>query len=500
MSRIALTLVLTAALASPAAAAPRGVMLVDSAAPQPNAAAAKLVYMNGPLLQHTKVFMVFYAPGYPYKEQLVSFYKAVLQSSYIDMLQEYDTTNYKIRRGSYLGLYEDTNTNPATVKQVNPETYLVGLLTAKKIPAPDADTLYMLYFPNKIDPTDPMGAASCISNGQFCAYHNSVSFGGQSVYYGVIPDTVTGGGCVGGCGPSGFGGLSSVSSHEFVETMTDPDVTSAGWYDNANGEIGDICNGKPACLDGSANPCASTTFTVQLEWSNQKKACIASNPMYSVNDFSVALNPATALTVPVGGMTTAALTLTKTSGMADNAMVTASGLPTGVTASFSPTSVTTAGGTSMMTVSAGANAMLGAATFTVTVTGLTASHTQDVQMMIASPPDMATSPDLADPTGGGNGGGNGNGGGMAMAMAMATVAARAASATTAAARLAAPPASVARGPSPPCCSWRWPSAAVASSSFRPPLRRPGRCCGCGHVCQPQMLFHPAARKWFPNSC
>jgi MYXO-CTERM domain-containing protein len=400
MSRTAFALLLTAALTTPALAAPIGARLVDTGA-QPNVT-AKLVYNNGPMIQHVKIFMIFYAPNYPYKTQLVSFYQSILQSPYIDMLQEYDTTNYKIRRGSYIGLYEDTNTN--TAKSVAPATYLQGLITAKKGPAPDADTLYMIYFPSMIDPTDPNGSPSCVKGGQFCAYHNSISIGGQNAYYGVMPDTVSGGSCVGGCGPSGFGGLSDVSSHEFVEAMTDADVgqNNLAWYDNANGEIGDICNGQSATVGPD---------TVQKEWSNQKNACIATNPMYTVNDFSVAVTPSTALNVPVGGMTTATVTLTKTAGNADTAALTATGLPTGVVASFSPTSATTAGGTSMVTVSAGPNAMIGAGKFTINVAGMTASHTQDVMINVVPPPDMAMAPDLAQPAGGGTGGTGGGGSG-----------------------------------------------------------------------------------------
>ena len=49
-------------------------------------ATGKLVYNGGPMIQHVKLFMVFYSPNYQYKAQLVSFYQSVLQSPYIDML------------------------------------------------------------------------------------------------------------------------------------------------------------------------------------------------------------------------------------------------------------------------------------------------------------------------------------------------------------------------------------------------------------------------------
>ena len=56
-------------------------------------------------------------------------------------------------------------------------------------------------------------------------------------------------------------------------------------------------------------------------------------------------------------------------------------------------------------------AMLGMTKFTITATGTQAMHTVDVPVMIVAPPDMAMSPDLAMPSGGGNGGSGGGGSG-----------------------------------------------------------------------------------------
>jgi hypothetical protein len=69
-------------------------------------------------------------------------------------------------------------------------------------------------------------------------------------------------GCVGGLAV--LDALTSTSSHELCEAVTDP-VPGQGWYDDANGEIGDICAWQTKKLG---------PWTVQLEWSNQKGACI----------------------------------------------------------------------------------------------------------------------------------------------------------------------------------------------------------------------------------
>ncbi len=403
--RLIVSLILTVAVGGVALAAPRTGNLVR---PQAGAAGTtcqdtpKLAYGNGPLIQHVKVVDVFYSPGHKYKAMLESYYRAIVQSAYFDWLIEYNTTNYKISRGSFLLSFEDTNPNPTTVKQVDPKAYLQGLLTANKLPAPDADTMYMIYFPSGIDPSDGSGP-SCIANGDYCAYHDSfTATGGQLVRYGVMPD-MEAGSCAMGCGPTGFASFTDVSSHELIEAVTDPD-NGTGWLDpepnqQTNcGEIGDIC-----AVGGTAEAGTIAGFTVQKEWSNKNNACIVTDPNVMLNDFTVAVAPA-AVSVPAGGMGTATVTLTKVGGMTENATLTAVGLPTGVTASFSPASVTTAGGTSTLTLAAGATSMVGAMqSFTVKATGSAVAPTADVAVTIVAPPDMAT-------TGIGEGGGPGGAG------------------------------------------------------------------------------------------
>jgi hypothetical protein len=63
---------------------------------------------------------------------------------------------------------------------------------------------------------------------------------------------------------SQFDALTTVSSHEVAEAITDP-VPGSGWYDDANGEIGDICAWQTTPLDG---------YVVQQEWSNAANSCV----------------------------------------------------------------------------------------------------------------------------------------------------------------------------------------------------------------------------------
>lgn len=144
MSRTALTVAFTALFAAPAAAEP-AVAQLFSPVPQAQPSTCHLTYGaqgNGPLMQHVKVFDIFYSPGNANVTKLGDYDAAVTQSKLMDMLQEYNTNGYTISRGSYIGKFEDTNPNPATVTTVDPQAYLQGLLQAgNKLPAPDNDTL-----------------------------------------------------------------------------------------------------------------------------------------------------------------------------------------------------------------------------------------------------------------------------------------------------------------------------------------------------------------------
>jgi hypothetical protein len=69
-------------------------------------------------------------------------------------------------------------------------------------------------------------------------------------------------GCLGDL--STFNALTSISSHELCEAITDP-IPGQGWYDDVHGEIGDICAWERKQIGD---------YTVQLEWSNKANKCV----------------------------------------------------------------------------------------------------------------------------------------------------------------------------------------------------------------------------------
>jgi hypothetical protein len=165
-----------------------------------------------------------------------------------------------------------TSTN-VTDSQI--ESFVSAQISAGKLPAPDANTVYAVFFPSGVKITASDGSQSCV---QFCAYHGTFVRNNLNIYYDVIPD-LSQSGCSGGCGSSTvLNNTTSVLSHEMAETITDPAVGLAtvygpplGWYNATYGEIGDICNGQQTTVTGTDGH----TYTVQKLWSNKANACVA---------------------------------------------------------------------------------------------------------------------------------------------------------------------------------------------------------------------------------
>ena len=233
----------------------------------------QLQYFGGPMLGSVKIQLVYWNDAVANQDKLPGFFSTITQSPYFDWLKEYNAGGTNLGRGALLGAYTDSVQNPSgQIEDADIRTELTSLLGKNAIPQPDANTLYMVYFPPGLN-IDFQGSGSCQV---FCAYHNTYMNNGTEINYGVIPDQ--GGSCAGGCGtdPDQFNNETSVSSHEMIEAVTDPAVglvtgntpqAPLGWYDGSNGEIGDICNGVQAKVSG---------YTVQREWSNSRGMCISS--------------------------------------------------------------------------------------------------------------------------------------------------------------------------------------------------------------------------------
>jgi len=226
------------------------------------AAAPLLTYRNGPLLTAVEVFTIFWgvawqqAPQSALLGQINEFFDFILTSPLIAQLSEYSVPGKTIGNGKHTGTL--TITTPKLTHSVS-DTAIQHMLQQEiagnpAVPHPTPNTLYFVYLPPGVRVVQG-GSASCQA---FCGYHNDIS--GQ-IFYAAMPYPGCTG-CMGGL--SAIDALTSTSSHELCEAITDP-IPGQGWYDDANGEIGDICAWQTKKIG---------QYTVQLEWSNKANKCV----------------------------------------------------------------------------------------------------------------------------------------------------------------------------------------------------------------------------------
>jgi len=221
----------------------------------------QLTHRGGPLFDAVQVVTVFWgkawnlAANQAMPGQLNAFFDTILVSELIDQLAEYSTATTTIGHGSRVATVTVTTPNVRlNVTDAAVQHFLQHQISVAAVPAPTANTLYFIYLPPGVSVTQG-GGRSCQV---FCGYHNDIA---STIFYAVMPYP-TCQGCTGTL--TAFDALTSTSSHELCEAITDP-IPGLGWYDDNHGEIGDICAWKTKTVGG---------YTVQLEWSNNANACV----------------------------------------------------------------------------------------------------------------------------------------------------------------------------------------------------------------------------------
>ena len=168
----------------------------------------------------------------------------LVQSPYMDMLTQ---AGYNVGRGtSTAGKELNVNINKTTgITDAQIQTDLQSAISSGQLSAPDANRLYVVY----VEPSVLITLGTDNSRTGFLGYHgafagNDATGKSADIRYAVMAYP-------GGPNPSAasqgfassFNQLTSVTSHELAEAVTDPDVNykAVGWYDDRrNGEIGDL--------------------------------------------------------------------------------------------------------------------------------------------------------------------------------------------------------------------------------------------------------------------
>ena len=224
-------------------------------------ATAKLTYRRGPLLQKFSVYSIYWGASWnssasapALRRQIDQFFKDILVSPLMDQLAEYNVSGQTIGHGQYLGSTVRTDFAPVgSVTDSTIRAQLLNWLKTSAIPKNTSNSLYFIYLEPGI--VSIMGGSKSCQN--YCGYHDAVG----SVYYAVMPYPLCAG-CLGGLAV--IDAITGTSSHELCEAITDP-VPGTGWYDDVNGEIGDIC---------AWNFKKIGSHTVQQEWSNAQNRCV----------------------------------------------------------------------------------------------------------------------------------------------------------------------------------------------------------------------------------
>jgi hypothetical protein len=249
-----------------ASSTPRGpiriVPLRDDArlAPAPTSAPT-LTYRGGPLLTTAQVFTLFWGDGWQEQpqsdvmQQVVQFFDYIVTSPLVEQLGEYSVPGRQIGHGANLGATPVAAALGQAVDDTAIQQFIQQEISSNgAVPQPTPNSLYFVFLPPGVSVTLD-GSSSCST---FCGYHNDIN--GQ-IFYAVMPypDCT---GCTGSL--TVLDALTSTTSHELCEAITDP-IPGQGWYDDSNGEIGDICAWQTKQLGA---------YTVQLEWSNHAGRCI----------------------------------------------------------------------------------------------------------------------------------------------------------------------------------------------------------------------------------
>ena len=272
---------LSLGFASAATAAPHGMYLFPGSPGLAHAVkdpGATMLYYGGPVLSTVKVVAVIWGKNVngAVVQGIPGFFTAVTNSTWFDQMAQYETNRKGVNghKGTNQTIGRGTFDKEITINPHNTNTNLTDRDVQKEIlyqvqhgvlPKPDANTLYMTYFPPNITITLG-GLVSCQSFGAYHEGFKTKAYGG--VFYGVEPD----------CGFT-FDDQTVVSSHELAEATTDALPTPGNnpaypqaWNTSDGYEIGDLCEGYDGQLTAG-----NTNYYVQQIFRNDINNCSSGN-------------------------------------------------------------------------------------------------------------------------------------------------------------------------------------------------------------------------------
>ena len=238
-----------------------------------------LAYYGGKVVSSVNLYAIYWGSAGSYQAQLDPFLQAAAGPGFLGWLGEYDTPTQNIGGGTFAGSIVDANApGGTTIDDSQIQAEVINLVNAGQLPAPDGNTAYFFFFPSGVNVTLGGQGSSCST---FCGYHDTIVSGSTEAYYGVLPDPATCGANCDNQGGNYFADLTSVTTHELHELVTDPEVGIAIANSADGGTVSRVAErgGSPPRARRSAISAPGSTpmkgYNVQLEWSDQANACIA---------------------------------------------------------------------------------------------------------------------------------------------------------------------------------------------------------------------------------
>jgi hypothetical protein len=220
-----------------------------------------VTYHGGPVEQATQPYMIYWFPSSPpptgYRALVDSFLLGVGGSSFYGVASSYSTKAAPIQNKS-MPIEADVDSDPFPRKlDVNAiEDELAKLATNLEIPATPDDPILVFL---------PKDAPLIVKPPSVCALHGAFEFQNKkatTITFAVVPYQGGNPACEAYRAPykvpnpSVPGGDAAITNvaRELLEIVTDP--LGDGWYDDAYGEVGDICffdYGDPGLFPDQAN-------------------------------------------------------------------------------------------------------------------------------------------------------------------------------------------------------------------------------------------------------
>lgn len=254
--------------------------VVQPTGPVPVAAAFPgFSYHGGPVVKFPQLYAGFWgsswlagAANLERAARLTQFLSDIVGSKHMNILSQYGAGS-GAGTGCFLRSSFVSNV-PNNLSGADLRNTIQDCINSNALPEPNGNTCLVIYLADDVavnDPTDGIEMCEPTNDNAFGFHSFFNTAAGNPFYFAVIPGLTNG--CLTESCPGNDGGCSlhlaetqeqrqtQVTSHEFCEMVTDPQLNA--WFDsNSGSEIGDICNGESAAITVGPN-----TWTIQREYS-----------------------------------------------------------------------------------------------------------------------------------------------------------------------------------------------------------------------------------------